>query len=93
MQVPTLDQHLSLAQKLDAALSRIAALEASQPEWVREEDAQLLTGLSQSTLARERKKPATLLVFTDSGPLRYLRSSLLAFNEARLLRRSPRQAA
>jgi hypothetical protein len=88
MQVPTLKQHLSLEEKLEAALSRLARLEAAQPEWVREAEAQQLTGLSQATLARERKKPGTLLEVTSSGPLRYKRSSLEAFNEARTLRRA-----
>jgi hypothetical protein len=89
MQVPTLEQHLSLEEKLEAALSRLARLEAAQPEWVREAEAQQLTGLSQATLARERKKPGTLLVFKTNGGLRYLRSSVLAFNEARSIRRAP----
>ena len=87
MQVPTLEQHEALARQLAVALDRIAKLEAAQPDWLREEQAIRLTGLSQSTLIRERKKPNTLLVVTDSGPLRYLRSSVEAFNEARMLRK------
>lgn len=93
MQVPTLEQHLSLAEKLDAALARLARVEATLPEWVREEEAQKLTGLSQATLARERKKPDTLLVFKTAGGLRYLRTSLEAYTEARSIRRRPRLAA
>jgi hypothetical protein len=87
MQVPTLEQHEALAQQLAEALVRIAKLEAAQPEWLREEEAQRLTGLSQPTLARERKKPDTLLVFKTAGGLRYLRSSVEAFNESRMLRK------
>jgi hypothetical protein len=89
MQVPTLDQHEALARQLAEALARIAKLEASQPEWLREPEAQSYTGLSQATLARERKKPKTLLVWKSAGGLRYLRSSLDAFNEARSIRRTP----
>lgn len=88
MQVPTLDQHEALARQLAEALARIAKLEAAQPDWLREEEAMRLTGLSQSTLIRERKKADTLLVITASGPLRYLRSSVEAFNEQRSLRRT-----
>jgi hypothetical protein len=88
MQVPTLDQHQALARQLAEALARIAKLEAAQPDWLREEDAMQLTGLSRSTLIRERKKTDTLLVVTDSGPLRYLRSSVEDFNQARMLRKN-----
>ncbi|TVT43092.1 hypothetical protein FNT36_03095 [Hymenobacter setariae] len=88
MQVPTLDQHEALARQLAEALARIAKLEAAQPDWLREEEAMSLTGLSRSTLIRERKKNDTPLVITDSGPLRYLRSSVEAFNEARMLRKT-----
>lgn len=93
MQVPTLEQHLAQAELLAQALARIARLEASLPEWVREDEAQTLTGLSQATLARERKKETTMLVFKTEGGLRYLRSSLLAFNDARSIRRSPFKSA
>jgi hypothetical protein len=93
MQVPTLEQHQELARQLADALARLARLEAERPEWLREREAQQLTGLSQATLARERKRPTTLLVVTSSGPLRYLRTSVEAFNEARMLRRSTRLAA
>ena len=89
MQVPTLEQHETLARQLADALARLARLEAAQPDWVREAEAQALTGLSQATLARERKKENTTLVFKTEGGLRYLRSSVLAFTEARSIRRSP----
>jgi hypothetical protein len=87
MQVPTLEQHLELARKYDELLVRVMRLEAAQPDWLREEEAARLTGLSRSILIRQRKKLDTLLVFTDSGPLRYLRSSVEAFNEARMMRK------
>jgi hypothetical protein len=94
-QVPSMEQFQSVQQQLAQALQRLSRLEAAQPEWLREEEAQQLTGLSQATLARERKKPDTLLVFKTVGGLRYLRSSVEAYNEARTIKRSryPRAAA
>lgn len=89
MQVPTLEQHEAQAALLAHVLERIARIEAALPEWLRDTEAQELTGLSQATLARERKKPGTLLVWKTDGGLRYLRSSLTDFNEARLTRRAP----
>ncbi|WP_151086850.1 hypothetical protein [Hymenobacter baengnokdamensis] len=65
----------------------MAQYRAALPEWVRDGEAQQLTGLSQATLARERKKPDTLLVWKSAGGLRYERRSVLAFNEARTIRR------
>jgi hypothetical protein len=88
MQVPTLEQFEAMAQRLDKALMRIDRLEAQLPEWIREHEAQLLTGLSQSTLSRERRKPDTEIVWKSEGGVRYLRSSLEAFNEARCIRKN-----
>jgi hypothetical protein len=88
-QVPSMQQFEAVQSQLAEALARLARLEAAQPEWVREQEAQALTGLSQATLAREHKKESTVLVFKTEGGLRYLRSSLLAFNNARSIRRSP----
>jgi hypothetical protein len=65
----------------------LAHYRAALPEWVREAEAQQLTGLSQATLARERKKPDTLLVWKSAGGLRYLRNSILAYNAARSIRK------
>jgi hypothetical protein len=86
-QVPSLEAFEALEKRLAEALLRLDKLEARQIGWVREEEAQQLTGLSHATLARERKKPDTLLVFKKTGGLRYLRQSVLDFNEARLIRR------
>jgi hypothetical protein len=83
--VPSLKAFRALEMRFDALLLRVEQLETQQPHWVRETDAQQLTGLSQATLARERKKPATLLVWMSAGGLRYLRSSILAYNEARII--------
>jgi hypothetical protein len=87
-QVPSLQDFEDLRAAVHTLKAEVATLKAKLPEWVREAEAQQLTGLSQATLARERKKPGTLLEVTSSGPLRYKRSSLEAFNEARTLRRA-----
>lgn len=93
-QVPSLEQFEQIQSQLSEALERLAKLEAAQSDWVREEEAQQLTGLSQATLARERKKPDTLIVFKTAGGLRYERASLKAYTEARTIRRTRyRQAA
>ncbi|MGI4834659.1 MAG: hypothetical protein ACRYFK_14480 [Janthinobacterium lividum] len=89
----TAEEGQALHEALQKALARIDRLEAAQPEWLREPEAQQYTGLSQATLARARKKPDTLLVWKTEGGLRYQRSSLDAFNEARLTRRAPTQLA
>lgn len=88
VQVASAEELAELRRELAALQAVVARLEAQQPEWLREEEAQQLTGLSQATLARERKKPDTLLEFKTTGGLRYLRRSVLAFNEARLVRRN-----
>lgn len=88
-QVVPYEEFAALREAFTSLQSEVATLKAAQPKWVREEEAQALTGLSQATLARERKKENTTLVFKTEGGLRYLRSSLLAFNEARSIRRSP----
>ena len=62
--------------------AELAHYRAALPEWVREAEAQQLTGLSQATLAWVRKKPDTLLAWKSAGGLRYERRSVLAFNEA-----------
>jgi predicted mannosyl-3-phosphoglycerate phosphatase (HAD superfamily) len=86
-QVPSFEEFEQLRKKVQELRAELAQYRATLPEWVREAEAQQLTGLSQATLARERKKPDTLLVWKSTGGLRYLRSSLLAFNEARTIRR------
>ena len=88
-QVVPYEEFAALREAFTSLKSEVATLKAAQPEWVREDEAQALTGLSQATLARERKKETTVLVFKTEGGLRYLRSSLLAFNDARSIRRSP----
>jgi hypothetical protein len=87
-QVPSLKAFRALKMRVKELQLRVDQLEAKQPDWVREEEAQLLTGLSRSTLARERKKPDTPLVWKSAGGLRYLRDSIFTYNEARSIRKS-----
>jgi hypothetical protein len=87
-QVPSFDEFEKLRKQVQDLQAEVAQLKAALPEWVREEEAQRITGLSQATLARARKKPDTLLVVTTTGPLRYLRSSLIIYTEERSNRRS-----
>lgn len=91
-QVASYEEVLQLRQQLSEVTQRLARLENAQPEWVRESEAAQLTGLSQRTLARERAKPNTLLVFKTAGGVRYLRSSVEAYNKARTIRRHERVA-
>jgi predicted mannosyl-3-phosphoglycerate phosphatase (HAD superfamily) len=86
-QVPSFEEFEELRKEVQELRAELASYRAALPEWVRDAEAQQLTGLSQATLARERKKPDTLLVWKSAGGLRYLRSSLLAFNAARTIRR------
>jgi hypothetical protein len=88
MQVPTLEQFEAALGMLQKALARIDRLEAQLPEWMREHEAQVFTGLSQSTLSRERRKPDTVIVWKSEGGVRYLRSSLEAFNEVYCIRKN-----
>lgn len=87
-QVVSLKKYRELEARFNALVLRVDKLEALLPDWVRGDEAAKIAGLSQSTLARERKKPDTLLVFKTAGGVRYLRSSVLAYNEARTINRS-----
>lgn len=88
-----LEQYMApQATRLEQALARIDRLEASQPEWVREKEAQEITGYSQATLARARKKEGSGIVWKREGGLRYLRSSLLAYNNRHSIDRTAYKA-
>lgn len=86
-EVPSYEEFKELRKEVQELRAELAQYRASLPEWVREAEAQQLTGLSQATLARERRKPDTLLVWKSAGGLRYLRSSILAYNAARSIRK------
>ena len=87
-QVVSLKRYRALETRFDALVLRVSELEAQLPEWIREEEAARLTGVSQRTMARERANPTTELVFKTVGGVRYLRSSVIAYNEARTIRRN-----
>ena len=87
-QVVSYEEFAELRAEFAQVKAELAQVKAALPDWLREAEAQQHTGLSQATLARERKKPGTLLVWKTEGGLRYLRRSLDAFNEARLTRRA-----
>jgi hypothetical protein len=86
-QVVSLKMYRALETRFNALVLRVDKLEALLPDWVREDEASQLTGLSQRTLARERTNSNTLLVFKTAGGVRYLRQSVLDYNGARLIRR------
>jgi predicted mannosyl-3-phosphoglycerate phosphatase (HAD superfamily) len=88
MQVPTLEQFEELRRELAEMREELNLVKSRQPEWMREHEAQRYTGLSQSTISRERRKPDSLIVWKSEGGVRYLRSSLDAFNEARCIRKN-----
>jgi predicted transcriptional regulator len=78
----------ALRREVAETRAEVKFLKAQLPDWMREHEAQRYTGLSQSTISRERRKPDTLIVWKSEGGVRYLRSSLDAFNEARQNRKN-----
>jgi hypothetical protein len=87
-QVVSLKTYRELEARFNALLLRVDKLEARLPDWIRDAEACQLTGVASRTLARERDNPNTLLVFKTTGGVRYLRSSVEAYNEARTINRS-----
>jgi hypothetical protein len=85
--VASAEEVATLRAQVDELKTLVLQMKAAQPEWVREEEARRLTGLSQSTLSRERRKHTTPLVWKTEGGLRYLRSSLDTLNELRSVSR------
>lgn len=61
----------------------IIGLRAQLPAWVPVETACEITGLSATSLWRERKKPNTVIKSKKDHGLRYERASLLAYNQLR----------
>jgi len=84
-------QHLvGQFQQLSAELREV---KAALPQWVDEAEARRLTGLSRTTLYRERQNPHSLIAWKQDHGVRYLRASLLAYNTSRAVVRgatSPR---
>jgi hypothetical protein len=55
MQVPTLEQFEKLQQVVLGLVSELKQVQASLPQWVQDEEARRLTGLSRTQLWRERQ--------------------------------------
>jgi hypothetical protein len=90
-------QYIEVQQMITAAVeplkNKILQLDSARlAEWVDTKEAMRLTGIKQAeTLKAERERPHTKLVVKFEGKKRkmprYLVSSLLAYNEARMERR------
>lgn len=76
-----------LLSRMEAMTEQIRVLEISTPEYVSEEIARRLTGLSGTTLWRERHRPGSLIEWKQDHGVRYLRASLLAYNNSRAVGR------
>jgi hypothetical protein len=76
-----------LLAQIKTMAEQIRMLEISTPVYVPEEVACTLTGLSRTTLWRERKRTGSLIKWKQDHGVRYLRASLLAYNESRAVGR------
>lgn len=63
--------------------NEVQELRDQLPEWVDQVEAERLTGLSDTTLWRVRKKPGSLIQSKQDRGVRYLRASLIAHNNSR----------
>lgn len=68
--------------------AEVASLRAQLPDWVDQVEAERLTGLSETTLWRERQNPHSLIKWKSDRGVRYDRASLLAHNASRTITRS-----
>lgn len=80
MQFP---EFLALCKLVADQGEELRQLKASLPEWVDEAEAQRLTGLSRTTLFRERKSTTSLIRWKQDHGVRYERASLLSYNKSR----------
>lgn len=72
-----------LLAQIQELARRVSELEAGASAWVTVEVAMEITGLSATSLWRERKKPDTVIKSKHDHGLRYERASLLAYNKTR----------
>lgn len=72
-----------LLEELRQLKQEVLELRAALPEWVDQVEAERLTGLSNTTLWRERKNPHSLIQWKSDRGVRYLRSSLIPHNTSR----------
>ena len=79
-QIPEIQDILRQLREVKA---EVIELRHALPEWVDQVEAERLTGLSGTTLWRERKNPRSLIKWKQDRGVRYLRSSLIAHNTSR----------
>ncbi len=84
-EVPEIQQLQRQYQELAA---QVQELLAAQTDYVRQEEAQRITGLSYATLWRERNKVDSLIKWKYDHGVYYERASLHAHNQSRAVRRS-----
>jgi len=72
-----------LVDKDEQKTRQIQALENALPEWVDQVEAERLTGLSETSLWRQRKNSDSLIEWKQDRGVRYLRASLIAYNNRR----------
>lgn len=72
-----------LLAQIQDLVQRVSELEVGTAAWVTVEVAMEITGLSATSLWRERKKPDTVIKCKQDYGLRYERASLLAYNKTR----------
>ena len=87
-------EHIApLVEYIQTIEKRVSQLERGLSEWVNQQEAMRITGITADTLKRERERLNTLIVVrfegeTDKKPM-YLRSSLHAYCESKI--RKPKQ--
>ena len=80
-----LPEFQAMQRQIQTMTTQIADLQNALPEWVDQVEAERLTGLSETTLWRERKRPVSLIIWKSDRGVRYLRSSLIDHNNRRTL--------
>ena len=74
-------QHLQ--QQCQQLAEQLREVQAQLPQWVDEVEAQRITGLSRTTMFRERQRPHSLIRWKQDHGVRYERASLIAHNHSR----------
>ena len=77
----------ALQQRCEGLQQEITQVRALLPAYVPEEEARRMTGLSGTTLWRERRRKGSLIEWKQDHGVRYLRASLLAYNAKRAVGR------
>ena len=87
IQLSDFPEYQELVQVLQTVRAEVADLRHQLPEWVDQVEAERLTGLSDTTLWRERRNPHSLIEWKSDRGVRYLRASLIAHNTSRAVGR------